>query len=588
MMDPVSAAGVALSVTSLSFQVFAGCVSGFVFLSTAHSIGKDASFLRTMLKVEEYRFVQWADAIGLTSPDPKTTSRINLALAEELMVHLQDRFDQKKLKERYKLELIPSPSAKQIGEEAAETRESQDILARAVGDEKRGEILARAKLIQNKNNLPKRLWWAAVDKSRLQDLIKDVGRIIDALWALLEPQRQADLSQTIERALSVVIKTSKDLGELKGLQISLSDYTEVLRAQASLSTAAGLKIVREQLPDDSGVRPTTTGDPAALFPMHAQVRPLEPLNSTLLKQKTGTSGSNGTYLADYAGRLVLVESKKVDPRMKAKLRIRAENLAILLSQPKQPGFSTLKCIGFLEDKDNFAFVYEYPVDPYSLNEGAQQSLQDFLRDSKARPPSVTARIKLALEICRTVLTVHTAGWLHKNIRSENVLFFPGPNTSIPSGVLGSPFFTGFTFSRANSPVEISDQASEDPQLDIYRHPHALGEPSTSYAMYMDLYSLGLVLIEISEWRPLKHIIKKLVDVTKRGVEIPLSELSGIRNWLIENQISNGHVNFRMGEIYGKGLSQLLSDRAPVGQDQRDDEELLAFQQFVRELSKCHV
>jgi Prion-inhibition and propagation len=587
-MDPASAAGIALSVTSLSFQLFAGCVRGFVFLSTAHNLGRDASFLRTMLKVEEYRFVQWADVVGLTSPDSKTISRINPALAEELMVHLQDRFDQNKLKERYKLELVASASSTHVVEEGIEMRESQDILAKAVSDEKRGEILARAKLIQNKNKLPKRLWWAAVDKSRFEDLIRDVGRINDALWTLLEPQRQAELSQQIERALSIVIKTSKDLDGLRGLQLSLSIQTETPRAQTSLATAAGLKIVREQLPDENDAHPTTTGDSTALSIIHAQNKPLEPLNSTLLKRNIGTSGSNGTCPAEYADKPVLVEYKRVNPRMKAKLRTRAENLAILLSQPKQPGFSTLKCMGFLEDKDHFAFVYEYPVDPYTLNGGTQQSLQDFLRGSKTQPPSVTVRIKLALEICRTVLTVHTAGWLHKNIRSENVLFFPSPSTSISSSVLGKPFLTGFTFSRANSPVEISDQASEDPQLDIYRHPHALGEPSASYAMYMDMYSLGVVLIEISEWRPLKYIIKKHVDVMKQGVDVPLSDLSGIQNWLVENQISNGQVHFRMGEIYAKGLSLLLNDPIPFGQEQREEEELLAFQHFVLELSQCRV
>lgn len=77
----------------------------------------------------------------------------------------------------------------------------------------------------------------------VKDLIKDVRRIINALWALLEPQRQAELSQGIERALSILIKTSKDLDGLGGLQASLSIQTETPRVQASLATAAGLKIV---------------------------------------------------------------------------------------------------------------------------------------------------------------------------------------------------------------------------------------------------------------------------------------------------------------------------------------------------------
>ena len=98
-----------------------------------------------------------------------------------------------------------------------------------------------------------------------------------------------------------------------------------------------------------------------------------------------------------------------------------------------------------------------------------------------------------------------------------------------------------------------------------------------------MYSLGVVLIEISEWRPLKHIIKKHLDVTKPGVQVSLNEFAGIRNWLVQNQISNAHVGFRMGEIFEKGVSLLLN--GPVGQEQGEDD---AFGRFVLELSKCHV
>lgn len=621
-MDPVSAAGLALSVASVSFQVFGGCVKGFVLLSTAHNLGKDASFLRTMLKVEEYRFVQWADTVGLTSPDSKITSRINPSLAEELMVHLQDRFDQDKLRERYKLELSPIATSKQVTEANLYTSPTtRDILAKSVSDEKRGEILARAKLIQNKTSLPKRLWWAAVDKSRFEDLIKDVGKIVDALWALLEPQRQIELSQQIERALSVVIQTSRDIDELKGLQASLKVQTETPRTQASLITAASLKIVREQLPDESGSSTPMRIDPTFESPIHVQKSPLPPLvgprlaprinlsqlaqqlapqpatparksplpplKITLLKRNVEKSGNSGVYAAEYSDKPVLVEYKKVGPRMKAKLRLRAENLAILLSQPKQPGFWTLECLGFLEEKDEFAFVYDYPQSSITPT---FRSLQDNLRDSKAQAPSVTTRIKLARDICRTLLTVHTAGWLHKNIRSENILFF---SNSSAGTSLESPYLTGFTFSRVKSTMEISDQAREDPQIDIYRHPDTLGDKP--YATYMDLYSLAVVLIEIAEWRPLKHIIKKHVDVTKAGVDVPLDDILGVQSWLMAEKIETGHVHFRMGEVYGDGIATFLRqslriycDRGEEGQEEEDSADLLAFHRFVVELSEVKV
>ena len=67
---------------------------------------------------------------------------------------------------------------------------------------------------------------------------------------------------------------------------------------------------------------------------------------------------------------------------------------------------------------------------------------------------------------------------------------------------------------------------------------------------MDLYSLAAVLVEIAEWRPLKHIIKKHVDVTKPGVDVYLEDLWGIQSWLVQEQVSNGHVHFRMGDVYG--------------------------------------
>lgn len=60
-MDP----GTALAVVSLSFQVFGGCVQGFMLICKARNLGKDASLLRSLLSLQEYRFIQWAKAVDL-------------------------------------------------------------------------------------------------------------------------------------------------------------------------------------------------------------------------------------------------------------------------------------------------------------------------------------------------------------------------------------------------------------------------------------------------------------------------------------------------------------------------------------------
>ncbi|KAJ5911151.1 uncharacterized protein N7473_000454 [Penicillium subrubescens] len=547
--------------------------------SSMTNFGKDASFLRTMLSVEEYRFVQWADTVGLTAPDGKMLPQINQVLAEELMVQLRDRLDCDKLKERYSIDLQPANVAGQAPNKNTEGgSQAPVILSHAVSDERRTEILERAKLIQYKTGLPKRLWWAAMEKSKFQTLVRDVRQIVDALWNLLEPIRQRELAQQVGRTLTAVVDMSHDIETLKGLQASLNWKTTDFPGEAILSAAVGLKVVREQLPDDSS-------ESTSVQPL--EYEPPQHLHRSLLKRPTTKPGASGAFIAEYDKKPVLCEAKLVHGRLKSKLRLRSENLARLLSLPKSPGFLTLRCLGFLEDMDEFVFLYEYP--PAADISIPPRSLQDLLRDSKMRSPSVTARLKLALEICKTLLTVHTAGWLHKNIRSENILFFTErTNSSNSSQTLTQPYLTGFAFSRADSPVEISDQASEDPILDIYRHPQALGEPSVSYAMYMDHYSLGMVLTEIAEWRSLKHIIKKHVDVTKSEIDVPLSALAGIHDWFVRELVERGQIEFRMGEVYGNAISWLTSFRCGGLGQHNSTQHLLAFQQFVNELGYCRV
>ncbi|KAL1860096.1 hypothetical protein Plec18167_004201 [Paecilomyces lecythidis] len=578
-MDPVSAAGLALSVPSLAFEVFAGCVKGFVLLSTAHNFGKDASFLLTMLNVEEYRFVQWADAVGLTATDARIVPWINQALVEDLLVQLRDRLDRSKLKERYSLDLqlLDGPTQE---ENTNTVKHSQvpDILCKAVSNERRAEVLVRAKLIQNRAGFPKRLWWAAVDKSKFQDLVLDIRQIVDALWKLLEPIRQRELAQQVSHTLTAVVDMSRDLQALKGLQASFARKTGSFPGDEILSAAIGLKVVREQLPEESQLKPSRA---ESLFSESFQ-----PLNRKLLKRKSSTREARGTFIAEYDGKPVLCEAKVVDPRLKSKLRLRSENLTKLLSLPKSPSFRTLRCFGFLEDMNEFVFLYDYP--PGSDLSVPPRSLQDCLRDSKMKPPSVTARLKMALEICNTVLTVHTSGWLHKNIRSENILFFASSKQGDTSVALTPPYLTGFTFARADSPVEISDQASEDPLSDIYRHPQALGQPSTSYAMYMDLYSLGTVLTEIAEWRPLKYIVKKHVDITKPNDDVSLFALAGTQDWLVRELVDSGQIKFRMGDIYGRGISSMLRLGPNEVNCRSSTVDLLNFQKFVQELDLCRI
>lgn len=592
--------GTALTVVSLSFQVFGGCVKGFVLLSDAHNLGQDASFLRTMLNLEEYRFTQWAKTVGLTGPDVTLNPRLNQTLAAELMGQMLLLLSTSKLKERYKLELVPSrPTSISINDSKNEITFAQGILSSAVSEEARGEILARANLIQAKNHLPQRLWWASVDKKKFENLVQDVRAIVDGLWALLDPLQQDEVTQMMKQVLSVVIRVSKDVSGLQDLRATLDNLrNETRRNAAPLAAAAGLKAARIEIQDDEKPKPSfvltqqaalmTLTSPHNITKAHRN-NDLAPLQLHMLTNFVAKTSNPSVGTGLYSGKPVFVEYKTVSPRLKGKLISRVKNLALLLSLPKDPSFLTLHCLGFFEEGDRFAFIYAYPngsTDGSAATPAAQPvSLLDILRDSSAPLTSVTVRLNIALSICRTLLTLHTADWLHKDLRSENILFFPSSAGSTISALLARPYLTGFSFSRFDCPEAISEQPSANPSHDIYRHPQALGEPSTSFKKHMDMYSLGTIMVEIAEWRPLKHIILKCVDVRNPATNVPLTAIASVSQWLVREKVESGAAAFRMGEAFGRTLATCLESGGAVG---KSEDELLDLQQIVRDFERCFI
>ncbi|EHY53051.1 hypothetical protein HRR83_006108 [Exophiala dermatitidis] len=682
-MDP----GTVLAIASLSFQVFGGCVKGFVLLSRAHNLGKDASLLQTMLNLEEYRFIQWARAVGLISDEeeeqeqeqttsaedtgtgtqsttdtatsstankakdgsgtttivrvsqksPRKTNtttldpRLNYALAAELMGQLERLLSTDQLRKRYKLDLSEQPqqpTGKQVDDDnplspvyspitttttatttsatgaptatATSTTNNPTPLQRLVSDKLRKRILARAKLIQDDNHLPKRLWWAAVDKKKFEDMVKDVRVLVDGLWALLDPIQRRDSSWLLNEVLARMVQLSKDVGELRALQGSTG-------VSGDVAAAVDLKMARIEINDPdpetdrisgiSGIsllsqtqtqtqtqtnpyRPTYQGQQqqyqypppprylsgntmtATNSPKAVVESQLPPINKSLLENVVPSTANSNVATGIYDKNPVWLEYKQVPQRMKGKLLSRVKGLAFLLSRVKHPSFHTLRCLGFFEDGDRFVFVYSYPQTSIGDSSDAAQvktrsppkSLNELIRENKTlKSPSVTTRLDIASKLANTLLILHTAGWLHKDLRSENVVFFDN-DWSVP-------YVTGFSFSRQDSPAEISEQPSSEPQADIYRHPHALGEPSTSFQKHMDLYSLGLVLVELAEWKALKYIVKDCVDVRKQPTatySVSLNDIAQVPKHLIDHEVKNGQVHYRMGDTYARQVGVCLN------------------------------
>lgn len=197
------------------------------------------------------------------------------------------------------------------------------------------------------------------------------------------------------------------------------------------------------------------------------------------------------------GAPVLVEyfyPPTVNDRAKGALVRQIARVAALHSEPKGREFRTLPGLGFVSESlvaIRYGFIYQLPQEcvgrPYCR-------LSKLLAQVKLAPLDV--RVSTAAALCDAFLHLHSIGWYHKGIRSDNVLIFgvgessvrqDQENLSFADWDFSNPYFIGFDYSR---PFEAETFGTVDfvTKNNIYRHPERWGR-SIRYERYHDLYAL---------------------------------------------------------------------------------------------------
>jgi hypothetical protein len=114
---------------------------------------------------------------------------------------------------------------------------------------------------------------------------------------------------------------------------------------------------------------------------------------------------------------------------------------------------------------------------------------------------------LARDLASAIFFLHSVGFLHHSISSNNIVLLAQPsakNTQTFPRRLGLPFLVGFSAVReAEGMSEGAPVASEDA---IYQHPDRIWSKGwqPKYASTHEVYSLGLVLLEIGLWKGLER------------------------------------------------------------------------------------
>ena len=148
-------------------------------------------------------------------------------------------------------------------------------------------------------------------------------------------------------------------------------------------------------------------------------------------------------------------------------------------------------------------------------------------------PSLEDRFRLAHNVASSLYHFHERGTTHRNINSNNIMFFfnkspaSAQKDSQPwkEGVIRKPFLASFDQSDADAYY-----AQQEPFISsIYRHPHTARGQRSTYKSSYDLYSLGVVLLEIGLWMPISRFWKSRytrADFKIRLQSVYIKKLSG--------------------------------------------------------------
>ncbi|KAI1086826.1 hypothetical protein F5B19DRAFT_497971 [Rostrohypoxylon terebratum] len=250
-----------------------------------------------------------------------------------------------------------------------------------------------------------------------------------------------------------------------------------------------------------------------------------------------------------------------------------DKLAKLLCQPKETVFRTPSCWGWARQMqlNRVAFMFSIPED----SEAKPKSLYHIL-GSGSQPPALGQRFALALQLARCISHLQLVKWVHKSFRSENILFFPpkidssavsSPTTSTSATSATSaeslnfsePWVLGYEFSR---PETYFSQGQSDRCLtrDVYRHPDRQGRPTQLFNKVHDIYSFGVVLLEIGLWQ-------QATSLEKSGFA-NVRDPQSIKRHLVRH--AEKRLASKMGEKYQKVVLTCLQNGFDVRDDSKED------------------
>lgn len=489
-------------------QIFNGCISAYRTFTAASNIGRDSEKLVCKIKIEEMRLTVWGREWGVQEGKlegylEKEKERGNARLREVAIEVLQNLHrtitETERLKGRYGLrEGQVEVESENFTGEGKMVGNGKSVKGRPKAGEKWRASSSDLSVTQRlKSEMTLRAKWVIADKEKFQIFLADLKDYNDGLEQLFPPTRLATLQMSWQNELlQAAQRDLKQLGLLE--QASNGNYPR-------LKVGAELKQLRINLDNksDHNFKPT--------YALKVRTDLLE-IGDQKEHRSLGMykNPNNDGVTQDVVIEWVPYDKEDVEARFTHMRRI--DDLARMVhsASARHPDLHTIDCIGYFDDSDKhrYGVVYSPPRARFT-------TLCEYISSKEHRTPNLEDRFDLAHTMCVALWSLHSLDWLHKSVCCQNILFFPPPTqdkettkSSSEAPDISSPVLLGFDASRPFDLVEMSAYTRSPSTLDLHRHPLSLpGVDKKPFCKAFDIYSLGLVLLEIGLWKALKGFWK---------------------------------------------------------------------------------
>lgn len=604
--------------------------TGIQFIITAKNLPEECKYLNLRLRMEQQRLFAWSETSGLLDLDldplndtkirESNTFVIHRTTVLDLLIQIQCLFKEfEKAQTKYdhlKIATEPLKSDDDVKDPAKDSSSAHVPLS----EPRRKYIVKAMRSFKSsaKDGLSegrRRLRWATFDKEAFEELLQRFSTLNDNITTILDAQLQTEIHRTTQDTNRGVLQLHKDLVSLQRLVMALDIKMQAptypspaIPQTPPANDVSGLHLLRQlakfkAFNESMDSETTAPWDEATAMILQLGKPDAEKANTKIDKadihfdSRTAAADMSATrceamYAHDGIKQRVWIEWKEYDYQKPGStsppplIVDRVQKLAALLHHsPKPDAFRVPHCLGYFDnasrqsdlDPDSegeedatdprIGFVFEKPQDENVSPDTPPISLSDLLQSS--RKPRITDRIRLAHAVANCLLYLHSVNWLHKGLRSHNIVFFPigTHDKSVKSTMVdySKPYLSGFDFARPARADEMTEVPGDVPEYNLYRHPSTQGfgfGPRESFRKTFDIYSFGVVLVELAHWDTINKVL---------GIEIGKVRLAAkIREKLLDEQ-RIADVGANMGEIYESATRKCIAGGRELGIEESDDE-----------------